>query len=1427
MLTRAARRRQALQCARNVAQQIELPFLCPALAFSHITRLQQRPISSRSLTKPRKSIPQSPQSRQLASAAPLPESQDDYASYIYSQDPRSDSRRRVSTTVPDWDPTFSRLIHIDASTAVAHVEKINTGLQRDADIQGNSSEVEDHLEACVMLKKWPRAVANLAQLKILYQADLPRLQTLYNYVLAAMVDEWAETSNPEMEERIVQWIERDLKHAGLAPDAQTLALVLKSALAVPSRSKRDRTVRRYWDMAKRLGLHGEVAGLRDVLSERDLGFISQICPLDAEDFAGLVSEASLADGPDIVLSENVLSERPGLDIRETEQKGQGMAALKKTLSLFNDEKDQTRLRIQVDADQRAAHAYERQARLEHDAVTSATERWKSEHEKMARRGITMGLSSGRIGVLLWQWHVTMREKIIAEIKRVEEAETKVKKTQQDKRRIEYGPFLQQLEPEKLAAVVSIAMMQIMNKAGATRPVKLVRLVTELGRLVESEKHTEIMHKRAAKWDRSKKQGVPAAEIVQHLMNEPDRPNNWGVTSRGTHPGSQMYLRNSEWTTSVHVKLGAILAEMFMDTAKFTQTHKNETTGKTTTIAQPVFKRQWMFLGGKKIGTVALHEDFVGFLVKQPNVDMVAKQLPMVCPPLPWKDFDEGGYLETQVPALRVKHKEVLQKDYVQAAASTGDLDQVFAGLDVLGKVPWKINKDIFEVMIKAWNTGEEIAGLAPLNREVEIPERPPSDAPSFTKHEWFSRMREIDNQKNGDHSERCFQNLQMEIAKAYLNETFYLPHNMDFRGRAYPIPPYLNQMGADNSRGLLLFGKGRKLGTRGLWWLKIHLSNVYGYDKASLSDRAQFPIDHIEEIRDSVADPLGGKKWWLGAEDPWQCLATCQELVKALDSPVPEEFISHLPVHQDGSCNGLQHYAALGGDAAGARQVNLEPGDKPADVYTGVCDLVAADIAVDAKAGHEMAKLLDGRLKRKIVKQTVMTNVYGVTFIGAAAQVRKQIDALLPDMLENRQSARAALYVAEKIFKALGALFTGAHNIQYWLGDCANRISSSLSPAQLARIELLAEKKIVDPGQHSGRRQESKESMRKEKVLPGADFRSSVIWTTPLKLPVVQPYRKTKANRVVTNLQQITLYEPTVADSVDKRKQLQAFPPNFIHSLDATHMVLSALKSDELGLSFTAVHDSFWTHAADIDTMSRLLRDAFIRMHSEDIVGRLAAEFRKRYEGHLYMAQIGRNSKLTHAIKKYRTEYSAELGGRCSPTVRKNFELLREIKKRRLLASEDPEERAEGARMVTAATLFEDFDGEKYLVSKDSLGKTAMASMPKTSSEKATIEAALESDHASEASPTEVEDLDNDAADMADIGEEPDDEVEASHVAQDGFEEATGRNKGRPKKKWGRNPSTNNNNNHTWLWLPLTFRPVPKKGDFDVQRLRDSQYFFS
>jgi DNA-directed RNA polymerase len=95
-------------------------------------------------------------------------------------------------------------------------------------------------------------------------------------------------------------------------------------------------------------------------------------------------------------------------------------------------------------------------------------------------------------------------------------------------------------------------------------------------------------------------------------------------------------------------------------------------------------------------------------------------------------------------------------------------------------------------------------------------------------------------------------------------------------------------------------------------------------------------------------------------------------------------------------------------------------------------------------------------------------------------------------------------------------------------------------------------------------------------------------WITPLGLPVMQPYRREARYSVRTVLQNIVLTLNSDYLPVSLKKQRTAFPPNFVHSLDATHMLLTCLKMKEHGLTFASVHDSFWTHACDIPTMNQV-----------------------------------------------------------------------------------------------------------------------------------------------------------------------------------------------------------------------------------------------
>ena len=112
------------------------------------------------------------------------------------------------------------------------------------------------------------------------------------------------------------------------------------------------------------------------------------------------------------------------------------------------------------------------------------------------------------------------------------------------------------------------------------------------------------------------------------------------------------------------------------------------------------------------------------------------------------------------------------------------------------------------------------------------------------------------------------------------------------------------------------------------------------------------------------------------------------EISNALDSGDPESYKCNLHVHVDGSCNGMQHYAAFGRDANGGRQVNLANSERPGDVYTAILKLVLKEIENETNEDHiDTANSLKGHVTRKVIKQTVMTSVYGVTFIGARAQI--------------------------------------------------------------------------------------------------------------------------------------------------------------------------------------------------------------------------------------------------------------------------------------------------------------------------------------------------------------------------------------------------------------------------------------------------------
>lgn len=96
---------------------------------------------------------------------------------------------------------------------------------------------------------------------------------------------------------------------------------------------------------------------------------------------------------------------------------------------------------------------------------------------------------------------------------------------------------------------------------------------------------------------------------------------------------------------------------------------------------------------------------------------------------------------------------------------------------------------------------------------------------------------------------------------------------------------------------------------------QIHTINLTGtHKKKSVQERLDYANSILVDIVDSAERPLTGNMWWAKSEEPWQTLAACIEVRNAVASGDPASYVSKFPLHQDGSCNGLQHYAALGRD---------------------------------------------------------------------------------------------------------------------------------------------------------------------------------------------------------------------------------------------------------------------------------------------------------------------------------------------------------------------------------------------------------------------------------------------------------------------------------------------------------------------------------
>ena len=116
------------------------------------------------------------------------------------------------------------------------------------------------------------------------------------------------------------------------------------------------------------------------------------------------------------------------------------------------------------------------------------------------------------------------------------------------------------------------------------------------------------------------------------------------------------------------------------------------------------------------------------------------------------------------------------------------------------------------------------------------------------------------------------------------------------------------------------------------------------------------------------------------------------------------------------------------------------------------------------------------------------------------------------------------------------------------------------------------------------------------------------------RFPVYQRYNLSKSIQVDTTLsggvRKNRVQE--LLPNTDARKHRNGLAPNFIHSLDAAHLVLTTACMD--GVPMNAVHDSFGCHAAEVPKLERSIRATFLELYSVDVAGNLARQLSAAHE---------------------------------------------------------------------------------------------------------------------------------------------------------------------------------------------------------------------
>lgn len=614
-----------------------------------------------------------------------------------------------------------------------------------------------------------------------------------------------------------------------------------------------------------------------------------------------------------------------------------------------------------------------------------------------------------------------------------------------------------------------------------------------------------------------------------------------------HAAKKFNVSITTWSVSTKAQIGRTLLDLFIESTGLVEIDRQKVGKKTVERlkASPDLEK---WIGDRKNQSELLHPIL----------------RPMLVPPKPWTTIFDGGYLQ-----MKTNHRGIVKartKGYREELISA-DLGDVFSAVNALQNTAWRVNTFVYETLEKVLDMGLFI-GDTIVGPDLPLPPKIECEINSPEHKAWKGKAAEVHRKNHELKGQRIQQGRIVKVAEKFKNEAaIYFPYQLDFRGRVYALPSFLNPQGNDLAKGLLEFADGKPVGDEGLNWLYIHAANCFGVDKVSYDERVKWAMDNFDRMVRIGRDPFSDL-WWTEAggdgETAWTFLAACRAMLGVAEQGV--EYVCSLPVSVDGSNNGLQHFSAMLRDAECGSLVNLIPTEKPADIYQAVADRVNVILEAKKEEDHLARLWLHFGVDRKMCKRPVMIVPYGGTEDGVRSYIIKAIDKK-KDHPFNQQVGPAATYLKSIVWDVMGDLMPGPREAMDWLRKAAAAVAKTNKP---------------------------------------------VTWETPSGFRAQQAYWKPKIQRFECYVlgRRIQMQVRTGdLPKIDAKKQAQSFSPNFVHSLDAAALIKTVNAAAEQGVThFACVHDSYGTHACDLGILQRSIREEFAEMYSGNILAELKTQ---------------------------------------------------------------------------------------------------------------------------------------------------------------------------------------------------------------------------